>query len=89
MNFIKKYKVLIVIIILAIAGAVWFLNQPKALPYAEFKPTQRELMEMSQDDLRGLVAKYTNLPEIEKKKLELRMENERYFRQHPEINSLL
>ena len=27
--------------------------------------------------------------EIEKKKLELRMENERYFRQHPEINSLL
>ena len=27
--------------------------------------------------------------EIEKKKLELRMENERYFRHHPEINSLL
>ena len=27
--------------------------------------------------------------EIEKKKLELRMENERYFRQHPEINYLL
>ena len=27
--------------------------------------------------------------EIEKKKLELRMENERYFRNHPEINSLL
>ena len=27
--------------------------------------------------------------EIEKKKLELRMANERYFRQHPEINGLL
>ena len=27
--------------------------------------------------------------EIEKKKLELRMENERYFRNHSEINSLL
>ena len=27
--------------------------------------------------------------EIEQKKLELRMENERYFRQHPEINYLL
>ena len=27
--------------------------------------------------------------EIEKKKLELRMENERYFRQHPEINFML
>ena len=27
--------------------------------------------------------------EIEKKKLELRMQNERYFRQHPEINGLL
>ena len=27
--------------------------------------------------------------EIEKKKLELRMENERYIRQHPELNYIL
>ena len=31
----------------------------------------------------------TQKNEIEKKKLELRMANERYFRQHPEINGLL
>eukprot|EP00347_Sterkiella_histriomuscorum_P007467 403348804 len=35
----------------------------------------------------GIIRSQKN--EIEKKKLELRMENEKYFRQHPEIRGLM